>query len=105
MKFSREKSLNLLIKALAYDYDRRDGLLKSGEVSRRVRMEFIYLNSRILEAAESIVGEPFAMKYIKEIGSSIGYAKIEIDCIGEVGYKRNKSEIVTMIGRKLYLTE
>ena len=105
MEIRMEKSLCNLVKAMADDYFRRDELLKFGDISKRVRMEFVYLNSRIKEAAESIVGEKFADTYIREIGSSIGYAKSEIDCIGEGGYKRNKIQIVSLMAKKLYLTE
>ena len=100
-----DKRLKNLIKALAEDYGRREAILLSGDISRRMRMEYAYLNSKILDGALEIADARLAPIFIKEIGEGVGYAKSEIDCMSEVTYKNYKTEISANIARKLYLWE
>ena len=104
-KIRCEKSLKELIKAECLDYFRREEELKSSELSRRVRMEYAYLNSKIEEAVVSTVGAELCPVYIKEIGEGTGYAKSSVYCFSERIYKEKKQECLIRIARKLYLCD
>lgn len=106
-KAKREKdgSLPALIRALMADYERRKVCIMEKSTSRRVRMEYEYINSRIFEGAGEIVGGAIAEKFIKEIGMGIGYAHSDIGCYSESAYKRNKAEIIVSVARKLHLSD
>ena len=105
MKRKKNDTLTALARALCADYERRKSLINAGGISRRVRMEYVYLNSRIVEAAGEICGARFAEVFIKEIGEGKGYAYSSIDCMSEVTYKNYKSSICDNIIRKLYLSD
>lgn len=94
-----------LIRALCADYERRKRLVRAGKVSRRVRMEYVYINSRIFDAASEVSGIHLADTFIKEIGDSTGYARSSIDCMSEATYKKYKADITAGIAKKLHLID
>ena len=104
-KNSQRDGLDKLIVALCRDYRRRSQAIASGSVSRRVRMEYAYLNARILEGAGEIVGSAMAEEFVNDIGDSIGYAYTALTCLGEATYKRYKQEVKENIARRLYLCD
>ena len=99
------QSLKKLIRAVAEDYERRSVKLISGTPSRRMRMEYAYLNSKIYEGALEIVGPILADTFIREIGGGVGYAKSAVDCMSEATYKKCKGDITCNIAKKIYLWE
>ena len=98
-------SVDMIVVGMCQDYERRREILSLGYASRRVELEFKYLNFKINEAVMEIVDERLALPYIKEIGGRIGYAKSEIDCVSESTYKIQKKEIKINIARKLHLID
>ena len=98
-------SLDKLVVALCLDFDERDRVLSAEELSRRVRMEYKYLNCRMLEAAEEIAGSSAALGYIREIGKGVGYYHSRIENLSESTYKKEKSLIKIGIARKLHLID
>ena len=98
-------SLDALVRALCQDYGRREGAISDGCVGKRTRMEYIYINGKILEAARELAEEGLAQIYIKEIGEKCGYAYSEIPCASERIYKQRKQEIKLNIARKLHLLD
>ncbi len=98
-------TLDALVVAICADYARRETAIREEAVSLRTRMEYKYLNYRILEAAAEIVGERYAMLYIEEIGSKTGYARSKHDAVGEGLYKEEKREVKINIARKLHLID
>lgn len=98
-------SLDKLVVALCLDFDERERVLESEEMSRRVRMEYKYLNCRILEAACEVAGGASAEQYIKDIGKGVGYYHSGIENLSENTYKREKSLIKLGIARKLHLLD
>lgn len=98
-------TLDTLVSALCLDYERREEAILTKSVSRRTETEFKYYNFKIFDAAAEIVGDRFAVTYIKEIGNHVGYAKTEIDCVSEITYKTHKSLVKQNIARKLHLCD
>ena len=93
MSEKKQNSLDKLIVALCADYERRKTAVNKKLVGRRVRMEYSYINSRMLEGAGEIAGAALAEVFIDEIGSGTGYAYSRIDCLGETTYKLYKKDI------------
>ena len=102
-ELKEKKALDSLVRSLAADYKRRQRILREGSPAARVKMELVYLNSKIYDAAAEICGENLALAFIGEIGEGIGYASSSICCLGEWAYKTYKADIVRNIARKLYL--
>ena len=96
-------TLDGLIKALCADYSRRERIIMSGKAERRVDNELRYLNFKLFDAVAEVVGEERALRFIEEIGSSVGYAKSDVDTISEGTYKRYKWLIRKNIAKRLYL--
>ena len=96
-------SLLKLIVAICDDYERREALIRSMLLPRRVDMELRYWNYKVLDATVEVVGESNAEMFIKEIGNKIGYAKTSIEDLSESTYKIYKREVVENIARRLYL--
>lgn len=94
-------SLDALVVALCRDFERRE----RESASRRVEMEYKYLNTRMLEAACDIAGAEHGRRMIEEIGERIGYAKSEIAEPSEASYKRLKLATKIAIARRLYLMD
>ncbi len=102
---STESSVFNIVVALCADYDRRRSAVSEGLVSRRVRMEYVYINTRMLNAAGEVVGFAVAESFIREIGSGVGFALSDIDCVSESAYKAMKRRIKTKIAENLYLLD
>lgn len=92
-----------IISALCAHYEARRAAIENKTVPKRVRMEYAYLNSRLLTAAAEIVGHPSAEGFIRDIGEAVGYAKTELEGYGETSYKKNKICIKINMAKKLYL--
>lgn len=105
MRKNKNDSLTVIARALCADYERRKGCINDESVSRRVRMEYIYLNKKLIEAAGEVCGARFAEVFIKEIGEGVGYAYSSIDCMSEITYKNYKKSICDSIIRKLHLSD
>ena len=101
----RSKTLSALIKAFCLDYKTRNIHISRKNVSRRVRMEYEYINGRIFDGAAEIVGAENAEVFIDEIGNSIGYANSAIPYYSEKVYKQLKQEAADNIARKLHLLD
>ncbi|MBQ9085242.1 MAG: hypothetical protein IJY24_06270 [Clostridia bacterium] len=97
-------TLDSLVVALCADYFRRQDAIEGARFSRRVDMEYRYLNYLIHEAAAEIAGEREALTFIEEIGQKIGYAASSI-YLSENAYKVRKQEVKTGIARKLHLLD
>ena len=100
----RLDSLDGLIVALCRDTARREHQISREDVSRRTKTELRYISYKINEAAREVVGDDY-MKYIREIGESVGYAKSQVGDISEAAYKLKKAEIKLCIARKLHLSD
>ena len=101
-----EKSLKQVIRALCADFERRCECVENGTVSRRVRMEYVYLNSRMLDAAYSVCGSELGRAFIKDLGDGVGYAKSPLaDSLSESTYKRCKEGVVMSIAHRLHLAD
>ena len=98
-------SLDKLVVALCADYARRKRAVRDKLVGRRVRMEYSYINARMLEGAGEIAGGLLAEAFIDEIGNAVGYAHSKIDCLGENAYKTYKKDIKENIARRLHLID
>ena len=98
-------SADAVVCALCADYARRELLCALPNIGRRMRAELAYYNSKILAAAESVVGEADAMTYINDIGARKGYAYSLVEGVCELTYKRRKREVKCEIARRLYLIE
>ena len=101
---TKRSSLDVLVSALCRDYFRREEAIKKGGATKRTLTEFRYLNFKIAEAVEDVVGNEFVEFYIKEIGENIGYANSKT-ILSEVAYKERKKQIKDSIARKLYLSD
>lgn len=97
-------TLDMLIVAFCKDYFDRKSVIESGIGTKRTRMEYEYINSRIADAAREIVGDDFEI-YIKEIGNASGYAKSCVSYISESGYKKYKRAVKVNIAKKLHLID
>ena len=104
-EITRRDLLDRLIVAICADYERRAAAIKSGSVSRRVEMEYKYMNSRVFYGAGEISGGALAEIFINDIGKGIGYHSSKICGIGENTYKTYKTEIKSNIARKLSLLD
>ena len=99
------ESVDRLASALCADYFRREQAIREGDAPLRVRMEYEYLNRRILTAARELCErEEDAIGYIEEIGERRGYAKSRFT-VSEKTYKVKKREVKLNILRRLYLLE
>jgi hypothetical protein len=96
-------TLDVLVKALCRDYQRREGIIRSAVAERRVDNELRYLNYKIFTAVSEIVGEAHAPIYIEEIGNSVGYAKSKLYSYSEGLYKHYKWLVKKNIARHLHL--
>lgn len=105
---TRRDLLDRLIVAICADYERRKAAIEEGSVSRRVKMEYQYMNSRVLDGAGEISGSALAETFIDEIGNGTGYAASKV-CgmkdMCESTYKIYKSEIKGNIAKKLSLKD
>lgn len=94
-----------IVEALCAHYMIRERAILEKTVSDRVRMEYVYINSKIFEAAAEVVDEEFAKKFISDIGRGVGYANTKIDGFGETNYKKIKQAIKRKIAEKLNLVD
>lgn len=97
-------TLDMLVVAFCKDYFERKAVILSDNVSRRTRMEYEYINSRISNAAMEVVGDDFEI-YIREIGEAVGYANSKIEGISENTYKHRKRSVKLNIAKKLHLMD
>ena len=102
---AENKIIDNVIVSLCADYERRKKYIIMRIGSKRLRMEFLYINKRLLEGAGEICGAGLAEQFIKDIGANVGYAFSEISELGESTYKRYKIDIKRNIAKKLYLIE
>lgn len=100
-----EKMVFDIVVALAAHYEAREKAISDRSVSRRVRMEYVYINSRMLDAAAEIADIKYARAFICDIGRGIGYANTKIDAFSESTYKKSKIEIKRRIAEKLNLLD
>ncbi len=99
------ESADALASALCADYFRRERVIREGDATLRVRMEYEYLNRKIFTAARELCEkEEDALVYIEEIGARRGYAKSRFT-VSEKTYKVKKREVKLNILRRLYLLE
>ena len=98
-------TLDLIVIAFCKDYMHRKEAIADGKTSKRTRMEYEYINFRILLAACEVAGESQARKYIDEIGGRIGYAYSDVDEVCESTYKMTKKEVKINIARKLHMID
>ena len=99
------ETLDMLVVALCRDFERRENAIAKRSCKTRTEMEYRYINYRILEAAEEIVGERYARIFIDEIGCRIGYAYSTVDCMSEFLYKERKKDMKLNIARRLHLLD
>ena len=94
-----------IVIALAAHFEIRETAILQKSVTQRVRMEYIYINSKILDAATEVVGQKYAKEFIVDIGREIGYAHTKIDAFSETYYKKSKLEIKRKIAERLHLLD
>ena len=99
MKLNR--LLDKLVIALCADYFRRREFILERKASKRVLMEYSYINSKMLDASARVVGDVYAEIFIKEIGERIGYAK-SATYLSETVYKARKEEVKISILKEIY---
>ncbi|MBQ3016420.1 MAG: hypothetical protein IJD79_06550 [Clostridia bacterium] len=99
------KALSDLAVALCADFERRQRAIIEKSASRRVTMEYSYINTRMLLAASEIVGLGDAERFIYEIGHGVGYAQSEIAYRSESNYKVMKMRVKANILRRLHLCD
>ena len=102
--FGYTPTLDGLVCALCGDYFRRDDAITERSASKRVDMEYRYLNFLMFEAASEIVGERVATAFIDEIGRHTGYAASAVP-LSENVYKVRKQEVKIAIAKKLHLLD
>lgn len=100
-----EKMVYDIIVALCNHYDVRTRAIIEKSVSPRVRMEYVYINSKMLDAAAEIVGAKYARRFIIDIGKGIGYANTKADAFSETSYKKSKIEVKRRIAERLNLLD
>ena len=100
-----EKMIYDIVVALSAHYDIRDHAIAEKSVSPRVRMEYMYINSKMLDAAVEIAGARYARQFIFDIGHGVGYAKSKIDSFSESNYKKSKMAVKRRIAEKLHLLD
>ena len=98
-----ERLVDDIVIALCADYERRKCAIRENSVPKRVRMEYLYINARMLTAAAEAVGQACAEKLIYEIGKKVGYANSELEHLSELSYKAVKQRAKRRIARGLYL--
>ena len=98
-------TVDMTVTALCADFRRRSDALLAHSVTHRTRMEYKYLNFKLLSAADEIVGEGLGERMIEEIGYSIGYAYTELDHMSESTYKKMKRQVKENIAKKLHLID
>ena len=96
------ETLDAVVVALCRDQKRRERAIEGDSCSKRVAMEYKYINNLVREGAAEIVGEHYADVYIGEIGSRIGWVYSKIP-LSESAYKLEKAEVKLNIARKLHL--
>ncbi len=99
------EAVEIIIMALCSDYFRRMSVIESGMATYRIIMEYRFLNHRIYNAVEEIVGKRDAIAFIKDIGKGTGYAKSDIITLSERNYKIMKKEVKLNIAKRLSLYE
>ena len=102
--FGYVPTLDGLVCSLCADYFRREDALQERTASKRVDMEYRYLNFLMYEATAEIVGDRVANAFIDEIGRHIGYASSSVP-FSENLYKVRKQEVKIAIARKLHLLD
>ena len=100
-----ERMVSDIVEALCAHYCIRERAIREKSVGARVRMEYIYINSKMLDGAAEVVGSPYAESFIRDIGQGVGYANTEIDAFSEVFYKKSKLAIKRKIAEKLHLLD
>ncbi len=100
-----EKRIANIVEALCAHFETREDAIRSRSVSPRVRMEYVYINSKMLDGASEVVGESYAKSFIIDIGRGVGYANTKIDAFAETSYKKSKQAIRRKIAEKLYLID
>lgn len=96
---------DLVVEALCRDFERRAEEIEAGRLSRRVLMEYLYINKKLFDAAGEICGAALAEVFISDIGMRRGYAASEASMLGESTYKRYKREIMDNAARKLHYAD
>lgn len=92
-----------IVVALCADYQRRKLAIAEGSVPKRVRMEYVYINTRMFAAASEVAGFASAERIIDEIGRKVGYANSDIGNLCELSYKSIKQRTKRRIAKALYL--
>ena len=100
-----EKMVYEIVVALCNHYDVRARAINEKSISPRVRMEYVYINSKMLDASAEIVGTKYARQFIIDIGKGIGYANTKIDAFSETSYKKSKIEVKRRIAERLNLLD
>lgn len=100
-----ERMVGEIVEALCAHFDVREQAIRSKSIGRRVRMEYIYINSKMLDGAAEVVGAPYAKSFIMDIGRGIGYANTKIDAFSETNYKKSKLAIKRKIAERLNLLD
>lgn len=100
-----ERMVSSIIEVLCAHYDIRENAIREKTVSPRVRMEYVYINSKMLDGAAEVVGRPYAKKFIMDIGRGVGYANTKIDAFSETYYKKSKQAVKRKIAEKLHLLD
>ena len=104
MTVSEAMVFNIIV-ALAAHFEMREAAIRKKNVAPRVRMEYVYINSKMLDAALEVVGENYAKEFIKDIGREVGYANTKIDAFSETNYKKCKQAIKRKIAERLHLLD
>ena len=104
-KITYTSSLDDVIIALCRDYLRREDVVSVSGCNERTSIEYRYLNYRIKEAADEIVGERYALLFIEDIGKKMGYARSRIEGFSESDYKTMKRALKLGIARALHLLD
>ena len=100
-----ESLISDIVVALAAHFEARERAILTKSVTTRVRMEYVYINSKMLEAAEEVVGARYAKNFITDIGRAIGYVNTAVDGFSETTYKKSKLAIKRKIAEKLHLID
>ena len=94
-----------IVVTLSAHFEIREAAILKKSVTPRVRMEYIYINSKLIDAAAEVVGSQYAKKFIMDIGRGIGYANTKIDAFSETYYKKSKLAIKRKMAEKLHLLD
>lgn len=100
-----EKMVLDIVVALCAHYAARERAIADRSVGARVRMEYIYINAKMYDAAAETVGQAYAKAFIMDIGMGVGYANTKIDAFSELSYKKSKMEIKRKIAERLHLLD